>query len=169
MADLKGRAPAGVPESREGERSETDLDGGAPAGAAAPRGSRIPAQEVSSKASRRQFTARYKLRILKAIDAAEASGEIGAILRREGLYSSHLTKWRHQREKGSLAALGPCRRGPAPEPRNPLAGRVAELERENRRLTGRLAQAEAVLSIQKKVSELLGIPLDLPESVGRPS
>ena len=158
-----------APESMEGGRSEPDMDGGATAGAAAPGGAGIPEQEVSSKASRRQFSARYKLRILKAVEAAQDSGEIGAILRREGLYSSHLTKWRSQREKGALAALGPRPRGPAPEPKNPLAGRVAELEGENRRLKARIAQAEAVLSIQKKVSELLGIPLDPQESVGRPS
>jgi transposase-like protein len=171
MGARQRRSSAGAPEERAGERSEPDLDGGAPAGAPGGAGADpgIPDPEVTPKARRRQFTARYKLEILEAVDAARGAGEIGVILRREGLYSSHLTKWRLQRKEGALGALGPRRRGPAPEPKNPLAGRVAELERENRRLTGRLAQAEAILGIQKKVSELLGIRLDPPESNGRPS
>jgi transposase-like protein len=169
MAMMARGGPAGAPESREGERSEPELDGGAPAGAPGGPALGIPDPEVTAKAERRRFTARYKLRILEAVEAARVPGGVGALLRREGLYSSHLTKWKRQREKGALAALGPRRRGPVPEPRNPLAGRVTELEKENRRLALRLAQAEAILSIQKKVSDLLGIPLDPPESNGRSS
>jgi transposase-like protein len=130
---------------------------------------RVPPSEVSSKPRRRRFTAEYKLRILAAVDAARDSGGIGALLRREGLFSSHLAKWRAQREEGALAALTPRRRGPAATPTNPLARRVAELERENRNLQRRLAQSEAILEIQKKVSELLGIPLDRPGNDGRTS
>ncbi len=167
MARTKKSAPAAALESSEGERSEPERDGGAAAGSPPREGGRIPDPEVSAKARRRTFSAKYKLRILKAAEAARAAGEIGALLRREGLYSSHLTKWRRQQKEGALAGLGPRRRGPAPSPKNPLAGRVAELERENRRLTVRLAQAEAILGIQKKVSDLLGIPLDPRENSGR--
>ena len=159
----------GEEEGTDGRKAEKGCDGGAPAGAPAGGTSDVPDPEVSATARRRRFTASYKLRILKEVESARPQGAIGALLRREGLYSSHLTKWRRQRENGSLAALGPRRRGPAPEPKNPLSGRVAELEQENQRLTLRLAQAEAIVSIQKKVSELLGIPLQPPESAGRRS
>ena len=151
MAGRQRRTSAGAPEERAGERSEPDLDGGAPAGAPASEVPRIPDSEVSSGTRRRRFTARYKLKILEAVGAARGPGEIGALLRREGLYSSHLTNWKRQRENGALAALGPRQRGPRSEPKNPLAVRVADLERENRRLTVRLTQAEAILSIQKTI------------------
>jgi transposase-like protein len=129
----------------------------------------VPDPEVHARARRRTFTAAYKLRILDAVEAARGSGEIGALLRREGLFSSHLTKWKAQRRAGALRALAPQRRGPKAHAPNPLAGRVAELERDNRRLTHRLARAEAINEIQKKVSELLGIPLDPPPGDGRTS
>jgi transposase-like protein len=114
--------------------------------------------EVAAKAKRRQFTAEYKLRIVREAAAAKSPGEIGALLRREGLYSSHLADWRRQRERGELAGLS-AKRGRKPEPVNPLAKRVAELEREKRRLERRLEQAELLLDIQKKASRLLEIPL----------
>ena len=98
-----------------------------------------------------------KLRILREADAC-ALGEIGALLRREGPYSSHLSKWRQQRERGELEALAPAKRGPKKESRNPPAQRVAELERENRRLQQRLQQAEVIIEVQKQISTLLGIP-----------
>jgi len=129
----------------------------------------VPDPEVSATAQRRRFTAKYKLGVLAAVEATRGSGEIGALLRREGLFSSHLTRWKAQRRAGALSALAARRRGPTAAPPNPLAKRVAELERENRRLQRRLAQSEAILVIQKKVSELLGIPLDRLESDGRTS
>jgi transposase len=114
--------------------------------------------EVPAKAKRRQFAPEYKQRILREAAAASAPGEIGALLRREGLYSSHLITWRRQCERGELAGLS-AKRGRKPEPVNPLAKRVAELEREKRRLERKLEQAELLLDIQKKASRLLEIPL----------
>ena len=118
----------------------------------------VPDPEVPERlerARRRQFTVGYKLRILTEADAARTTGEIGALLRREGLYSSHLAAWRRQREEGILHALAPRRRGRpmhSPEQRE-----LARLRQENDRLGQRLAVAEAVIEIQKKVSVLLGL------------
>lgn len=122
-----------------------------------------PDPEVDSRPQRRQFTAEYKLRVLREADAC-APGELGALLRREGLYSSHLTKWRRQRERGELAALAPQKRGRKPHQPDPAAERIAALERENARLRQRLQQAEKIIEVQKKVSEILGIPLTQSES-----
>jgi transposase-like protein len=122
--------------------------------------------EVAAKAKRRQFSAEYKRRILREGDAASASGEIGALLRREGLYSSHLITWRRQRERGELAGLSGKRRGRKAKVVNPLAKRVAELERDKRRLERKLEQAELLLDIQKKASRLLEIPLRSPDDDG---
>ncbi len=123
-----------------------------------------PDPEVAEKPQRRRFTAEYKVRILRDADACAEPGAIGALLRREGLYSSHLTAWRRQREQGALAGLAPKTRGRRGAPPHPLARRVSELERENTRLQHRLQQAEAIIEVQKKVSELLGIPLNQPGS-----
>jgi transposase-like protein len=113
-----------------------------------------PDPEVIAHAGRRQFTAAYKVRILREADACEP-GQIGALLRREGLYSSHLTHWRQQRDRGLLAALAPHRRGrPA---RAASEQELARLRQENERLTQKLAAAETVIDIQKKVSALLGL------------
>ncbi len=106
----------------------------------------VPDPAVSEKAKRRRFTTEYKLHILQEVDQCKASGEVGAILRREGLYSSNLT----------FEGLAKKKRGPKAKPEDP---RVKELEREDARLKRRLQRAEAMLEIQKKVSELLGIPL----------
>ena len=119
----------------------------------------VPEVEVVAKASRRQFTAEYKRQILREADACTEPGAIGALLRREGLYSSHLTTWRAQRERGELAGLTPKKRGPAPKPKNPLVSKVAALERAVSRLTARAERAEALVELQKKVAELLGTPL----------
>ncbi len=119
--------------------------------------------EVLEKASRRRFTAKYKLGILEEADHCEP-GQIGALLRREGLYSSHLTTWRRQHEAGVLEALGPRKRGRKAKVRDARALRMEELERENERLRQRLAQAETIIEVQKKVSSLLGITLNPPES-----
>jgi transposase-like protein len=115
--------------------------------------------EVSSKPRRRRFTAKYKRKILKEAAACTKPGEIGALLRREGLYSSNLVEWRRAQERGALSALQPRKRGPAAKEVNPLARKVAELERENARLQRRAERAEALVEVQKKVSELLGIQL----------
>lgn len=115
--------------------------------------------EVPAKAARRRFSGEYKRRIVREADAARDAGEIGALLRREGLYSSHLVTWRRARERGELAGLSPKRRGRKEKTVNPLAKRVAELERDKRRLERRLKQAELLLEIQKKASQLLEIPL----------
>lgn len=122
-----------------------------------------PDSEVHSKPVRRRFTASYKLRILEEADRCTQPGQIGALLRREGLYSSHLVLWRRQRRAGTLSALSPAKRGPKPEPRNPLAGEIDRLRRDNERLSRRLKQAETIIEFQKKVSEILGIPLSVPE------
>lgn len=174
MGRVQRITPASAPELRPGERSETGRGAGADAGGAttngAPHGNApVPDAEVTAKARRRTFTAQYKIDILDAVEAARESGTIGALLRREGLFSSHLTKWNAQRRAGALTGLAPRRRGPKAEPPNPLAKRNAELERENRRLLRRLAQADAICEIQKKVAALLGIPLDHPENDERRS
>ena len=106
--------------------------------------------EVVAKAVRRRFSAEYKLRILEEAEAC-SSGEIGALLRREGLYSSHLTTWRRQREAGQLAGLAPKKRGPKPDPQ---AEELKRLRKENERLQVRLQQAEAIIEAQKKLAQL---------------
>lgn len=113
--------------------------------------------EVLARSARRRFSKEAKLRILQEADRCP-EGQIGALLRREGIYSSHLARWRVKRDQGALAALTPKKRGPLSAV-NPLAKRVAELERERNRLQARLTQAEAIIDIQKKVAEILGIPL----------
>ena len=118
--------------------------------------------EVSSKARRRRFTAEYKRKILAEADACTKPGEIGALVRREGLYSSHLTEWRRARERGALAALAPKKRGPTTKKPDPHARRIAELEREVARANRRAERAEALVELQKKVAELLGIQLRKP-------
>ena len=118
-----------------------------------------PTTEVSEKPARRRFSAEYKLRILAEADRCTELGQIGEVLRREGLYSSHLTNWRKQRDEGVLAGLKPKRRGRKAKPKNPLADENAKLQRKNRRLEEKLRQAELVIDVQKKVSEMLNIPL----------
>ena len=113
--------------------------------------------EVLEKASRRRFTAKYKLDILEEAEHCEA-GQIGALLRREGLYSSHLTNWRRQREAGALEALGPRKRGRKPKVRDVQSQRLGELERENERLRRRLEQAETIIDVKKKYRACWGSP-----------
>ena len=116
--------------------------------------------EVLAKAERRRFTAEYKLKVLREADRCKQPGEIGALLRREGLYWSNLTTWRKQRERGELAGLSARKRGPQRREKNPLAERVRELERDNMRLKRRAERAEGIVELQKKVSEILGIELE---------
>ena len=110
--------------------------------------------EVKAKPERRRFTAEYKLRILEEADACTENGQIGALLRREGLYSSNLTHWRQQRAEGALLALTPKKRGPKPDP---LAEENAALRRRIDRLEKELKRAETIIEVQKKLSELLGL------------
>jgi transposase-like protein len=118
-----------------------------------------PNPEVPEKATRRRYTADYKMRILRQAEACRGAGEIGVLLRREGLYSSHLTTWRRQRDAGILSGLRPKRRGPKPTEPNPLQAEVDRLRKETGRLQKRLKQAELIIEVQKKISEILGIPL----------
>jgi transposase-like protein len=114
--------------------------------------------EVVPKAKRRTFTAAYKLGVLEEADKCrEQPGQIGALLRREGLYSSHLTTWRRQREAGQMAGLKPQQRG---RKREEEAGEISRLRHENERLGRQLAQAELIIEAQKKLSEILGITLE---------
>lgn len=115
--------------------------------------------EVSARPRRRIFTAQEKLRILSETDRAAQTGEIGAVLRREGIYSSLLSDWRRQRDAGAFNALSPARRGPKPATINPLAAELAGAQAENARLLRRLERAEAIIDLQKKVADLLGSPL----------
>ena len=120
--------------------------------------------EVVAKAQRRRFTAEYKRRILREAEACRRPGEVSALLRREGLYSSHLAAWRGARHRGELAALGSKRRGPKPKRPDARDRRIAALERELRRSQARAERAEALVEVQKKLAELLG--LELPASDG---
>jgi transposase-like protein len=122
-----------------------------------------PSPEVLEKPVRRRFTVEYKAKILAEADACSESGMLGELLRREGLYSSHLTTWRRQRDEGALAGLRPKRRGRKAKPKNPLADEVARLQRENQRLKEQLRQAELIIDVQKKVSEMLNTPLKTPD------
>jgi len=114
--------------------------------------------EVPEKAKRRRFDAAYKLRILEEAERCSEPGQLGELLRREGLYSSHLTTWRKQRDEGALQGLGPRKRGRKPKRKDPIALEVERLRRENQRLSERLRQAETIIEVQKKVSEMLGVP-----------
>jgi len=146
-------APAFLPaaERREAERSEADQSGAAGKNAPNP-----PNPEVVADAKRRRFTMEYKLRILKEADAAkETPGGVGALLRREGLYSSHLTTWRQERDAAVRQALTPKTRGPKPK-LDRQQDELQRLRRDNARLTDALSKAELIIEVQKKVGSLLG-------------
>lgn len=115
--------------------------------------------EVQSKAQRRRFTAAYKKKILAEVDACKERGEVGALLRREGLYSSHVAAWRSARDRGDLACLEPRKRGPKAKVVDERDKEITELRRQNARLEKRVAQTEALIEIQKKVAALLGNPI----------
>jgi transposase-like protein len=139
-----------------------------PQGTALPRPAVIPPDpEVVATPTRRRFTAEDKLRILKLADACTAVGSLGALLRSEGLYASNLTAWRRQRTEGVLSALTPEKRGRKAAARHPLRAENETLRKENARLSTRLKQAELIIDVQKKVSQILGIPLETPEEGGR--
>ena len=139
----------GVAGETEGARRATGVSpADAPAGP--------PDPGVEAKPTRRRFTVAYKLRLLREVDRAREPGEVGAILRREGLYSSQLTQWRRDRDRVAKAGLAARKRGPEPKVKDP---RIKQLERENAKLRRRNQRLEALVAIQKKASELLGIPL----------
>jgi len=116
-----------------------------------------PDPEVRQGRPRRKFTAKYKLQILQEVDTCTQPGQIGTLLRREGLYYSNLTLWRKQKKQGLLLAMAPKKRGRKPKTKNPLSEQVDQLDKENRRLRQKLQQAETIIEVQKKISELLGI------------
>lgn len=163
------------------ERSEiktgkAETAGANPLGALADKGfaparaSTGPAQrdpEVVATARRRSFTAAYKLQILRQAEACTAPGERGALLRREGLYGSHLTEWRRARDGGSLAALEPVKRGPKAAPVDANALELKQVKRDLARVQAKLERAELIIDIQKKVAALLGIPLQTPDFDGK--
>lgn len=164
MLPLQDNADAGRSNSRSSSSSTRfESNGGAakngghrPTVVAAPASA---PSELSARPRRRTFTARDKLRILAATDQAAGTGDIGAILRREGIYSSTLCDWRRQRDAGAFGALTPARRGPKVARPNPLAAEVALLQKNNAHLTRRLARADAIIAVQKKLADLLGIPM----------
>ena len=152
-----GRSPTGVPPATAAAAPAL----GAPATG---NGKLIPDPAVLEKPVRRRFTAEYKLRILHEADRCTASGQLGTLLRREGLYSSLLSTWRQQRAQGTLAGLTPKRRGRKANPDAPLIAENERLKRETQRLAAKLRQAETIIEVQKKLSEILGIPLPSPDS-----
>ena len=137
------------------ERAEERSDEAGSATAAAP-----PDPEVAAKPKRRQFTAEYRLRILEEADGCTEPGEVGQLLRREGLYSSHLTAWRKARRNGALRGLASQKRGAKPKARNPLEPKVRQLEAEVARLEGELHKVYTILDVQEKVAGLLGFSLE---------
>jgi transposase len=168
---ISSASPTVLPaaERREAERSEADRSAVAgktvaPEPPAPPR----PDPGVVVDAKRRTFTAEYKQRILTEADAAAAQpGGIGALLRREGLYSSHLVTWRRERQAGVLKGLTPHKRGPKCK-RNAQEEEMQKLRRENQRLTEQLRRAEIVIDVQKKVGALLGWPLPKADPEEKP-
>jgi transposase-like protein len=144
----------------EGARSATGgFPAGAPPAGVLPRGAR-PEIEVVAKAERRRFTAEYKRRIVREADRCTKPGEIGALLRREGLYSSLLTTWRAARDRGELAGLSAKKRGPQVTPPDPRDKKIVEQERELTRWKKRAERAEALVEVQKKLAVLLGTPFE---------
>ena len=156
MATMKGSARPATDVSGEVDSVGWDVEGRREA----PR----PNPEVVARAKRRRFTGEYKQKILTQTDAAKGSGEVGAVLRREGLYSSHLTKWRRERTDGILDGLAPQKRGPKSKA-SPLTTENQKLRRDNERLTDRLRKAEIVIDVQKKVAMLLGRPFPETEEL----
>ena len=123
----------------------------------------IPDPEVCEKPIRRRFSAKYKAGVLREADSCKKLGELGALLRREGLYHSHLTTWRRQREEGTLAALSAKTRGRKGRRRDPKEAEIKRLQREVDRLKHELNKAETIIEVQKKLSELLGKSPDRTE------
>ena len=148
----------------EGARRATGVFPSAAPAAGVAAGSGGAETEVVARAQRRRFTAEYKRRIVREADRCTKPGEIGALLRREGLYASLLTTWRAARERGELEGLSPKKRGPKATPPDPRDKKLAEQEREITRLRKRAERAEALVELQKKVAALLGTPLESEKS-----
>ena len=127
-------------------------------------GTERPDPEVKPAPVRRRFSAKEKLRILEEADACTKAGEIGALLRREGIYSSYLSRWRRARDHGQLDGLSAKKRGPKSSADKDMAEENAALRRENERLRARLKQAETIIDVQKKLSQLLGLETSRQES-----
>jgi transposase-like protein len=150
---------------REPERSESDRS--ATGSKTGPDPQAHPDPEVVAQAKRRRFTAEYKYRIVSEAERAKGSGSIGALLRREGLYSSTLTAWRREREAVVRQALTPHKRGPKSK-HDPVQQEVQKLQKENARLTEELRKAAIVIDVQKKVGALLGWPIPTPDPQEKP-
>jgi len=158
MAEVKGKSnPSGGPERSVGPPEKRE-------GVPASRLQEAMDLEVSEKPTRRRFSAEYKIRILKEAEACKQPGELGSLLRREGLYWSSLTLWRKQREAEGVKGLSPKKRGRKKKPADPSAKKIAQLEREKKRLQRKLEQAETIIEIQKKVAALLEVEMKSPES-----
>jgi transposase len=159
----------GAPERSGVERSETERSAGAPPprqnaeGITEPRVAAAPNPEVLERPQRRRISAADKLRILQEVDRCSAPGQIGALLRREGIYSSYLQKWRKQRDAGALGALHGQKRGPRAVAPNPLAKQLAQSQKDNARLERKLKRAQAIIDFQKKIAAMLDIPLNHPD------
>ena len=149
-------------EEMEGARRATGISS-----TAALRGSGVrsvlPNPEVPEKASRRSYTAEYKRRILREAEGYKEYGQVGALLRREGLYSSNLTAWRRQIDQGTLDALSSKKRGPKARKPDPSVRRIIEQEKENQKLRARLRKAELIIDAQKKIAEIFQLPCDQKE------
>ena len=153
-----------TPQASPSELREPQRAGGvgttaAVVAAASPSGTLSANPEVVGKATRRRFPVDYKLKVLEQADRCQDTGQLGALLRREGLYHSNLQLWRRQREQGILNGLTPRKRGRKPNPQSQLVEEIEQLKRQNQRLSQRLGQAEIIIEFQKKLSEALGIPL----------
>lgn len=165
----------GEPERSGVERSGTERSAGSPP--PTPKNAGIlqtpstplnspPNPEVLEKPQRRRLSADYKLRIVQEADRCTQHGQLSALLRREGLYSSHLKKWRNQRDSGALGALHGKKRGPKKTTPNLMVKQMAQQQREISRLEKRLKRAEAIIEFQKKIAEILDIPLKNPDEEG---
>jgi transposase len=153
-----------TPQLSQGEPGEPQRAGGVGTTAAlvvpvSPAGTLPANPEVVAKATRRRFPVDYKFKFLEQADRCQDSGQLGALLRREGLYHSNLQLWRRQREHGILNGLTPRKRGRKPDAQSQLVEENEQLKRQNQRLSKRLQQAEIIIEFQKKLSEALGIPL----------
>lgn len=126
----------------------------------------FPSPEVPEKKARRIFTAAYKLRILQEADACSQLGQMGCLLRREGLYFSNIADWRRARDKGLLQGMSPQKRGRKHKEKNPLTAELALLQKEKRQLEHKLRKAELIIDAQKKISQILGIIQNIDENNG---
>jgi transposase len=165
--DSHGREQQSPPPFGGVERSEKPPNGGGRSSGGEDQQVDNPDPEVSEKPTRRRYSAEYKLKILRLADKCTMRGELGTLLRREGLYSSHLKTWKKQREKGTLQGLAPKKRGRKAIPKNPLSSELQQLRRENEQLKHKLQQAETIMDVQKKLCSILGTPkstLDMTEN-----